>query len=135
MKSPRLLTILYILVCMVSCQSAGNGKAPGNDTTSGVLEPVHSAAESALTESLLRLAFVEKADRYIDSFTEHTQRLSFMTDTTAGMVHITAGYNGPDRFETYFHFTVNLQTSELRVMDPASGEYLTVSEFSKRNRE
>ena len=46
-----------------------------------------------------------------------------------------AGYNGAERFETYYNFTVDPKSLEIKVMDPVGGDYISIEEFIKKNKE
>jgi hypothetical protein len=109
---------------------------PNNDSTATgyIYNFVDTALENKVTAAILKLPFVQKSNRYIDSFSNHTQRLSFMLDkedSKDNMVSVQAGYNGEQRFETYYRFYVNPVTLEIKVYDPVTDKKLTVQEYSR----
>ena len=46
-------------------------------------------------------------------------------------IPVQAGYNGNDRFETYYRFFVNPKTMEIKVYDVADDKKLTIKEYLK----
>ena len=90
--------------------------------------------ENKITRALLKLPFVIKSNNYIDSFSNHRHSMAFMLDSaTANETDITvqAGYNGEQRFETYYRFFVDPKTLEIKVYDLATDKKLTIKEFIK----
>jgi hypothetical protein len=55
----------------------------------------------------MKLPFVEKSNSYIDSFSNHRHGIAFMLDTAGNKISVLAGYNGPEKFETYYNFSIN----------------------------
>ena len=93
-----------------------------------------TALENKITAALLKLPFVIKSNNYIDSFSNHRHSMAFMLDSaTANETDITvqAGYNGEQRFETYYRFFVDPKTLTIKVYDPVTDKKLTVKEFLK----
>jgi len=139
------LSILF-LACMVACNSSNDDKPVV--LKDSVLTPpkldsemhyVHSftdtALENRITDKLMTLSFVKKSDKYIDSFSNHQHGIAFMVDrggdSSDTEVTVEAGYNGDERFETYYHFFVNPKTLEIKVLDVVNDKKLTVKEFMK----
>jgi hypothetical protein len=94
-----------------------------------------STLEAKIADTLMQLPFVVKTNNYIDSFSHHKQGISFMPDTSDKKISVMAGYNGPERFETYYNFTINPATFEIKVLDQVTGEYVSVAEYIKKNKE
>jgi hypothetical protein len=93
-----------------------------------------TALENKITAALMKLPFVIKSDHYIDSFSNHKHGIAFMRENPgAGQtdIPVQAGYNGDQRFETYYRFEVNPQTLEIKVIDPVTDKKLTVKEYLK----
>jgi hypothetical protein len=88
-----------------------------------------------ITDMLMQLSFVKESDRYIDSISDHKKGISFLTDTASNGIVVVAGYNGKDRFETYYNFTIDPDTFTIKVLDPVSGDFVTVAEYIKRNKD
>jgi len=75
-------------------------------------------------------------DRYLDSLTGHKRGISFIIDSVRdNEVSIMAGYNGPERFETYYNFTVYLKTLDIKIEYPDTGELVSVEQFIKLTKE
>ena len=93
--------------------------------------------ENKITDALLKLPFVIKSNNYIDSFSNHKHSLAFMLDnpeTNETDISVQAGYNGEQRFETYYRFFVNPKTLEIKVYDPVEDKKLTVKEYLKTQK-
>lgn len=103
---------------------------PPSDPPPGVLM---EKADPVL-DSILKLPFIVKANQAIDSFTQHKQGIAFLTDTLPESFEIRAGYNGPERFETYYHLSVDRPSLEIKVLDPVEGEYLPLKDFLKKDQ-
>jgi hypothetical protein len=88
-----------------------------------------------IEDTLRKLPFVKRSHEYIDSFSHHEHGMAYITDTSGNYVTVMAGYNGPERFETYYNFIVDPRTFEIKVMDPVSGDYVSVEEYIKNNKQ
>jgi len=137
-----------LLISLAACHASPEQKEPVvKDSVTEVAKPdsamtyIHSfsdtALESKITAKLMKLPFVIKANSYIDSFSEHRHGIAFMVnkpeqgDTD---LSVQAGYNGYQRFETYFRFYVNPQTLDIKVYDAVKDKRLTVKEYTKTHR-
>ncbi len=137
-----------LLISLAACHASPEQKEPVvKDSVTEVAKPdsamtyIHSfsdtALESKITAKLMKLPFVIKANSYIDSFSEHRHGIAFMVnkpeqgDTD---LSVQAGYNGDQRFETYFRFYVNPQTLDIKVYDAVKDKRLTVKEYTKTHR-
>lgn len=90
--------------------------------------------EDKITAALLKLPFVKKSDKYIDSISNHKHGIAFMLDEPAKdetEVSVQAGYNSNERFETYYRFFVNPKTMEIKVYDVVEDKKLTLSAYLK----
>ena len=96
-------------------------------------EPMPVAKEASVTDTLLTIPFIIKSNNYIDSFSNHRHGIAFMTDTTAQAFLVKAGYNGADRFETYYDFEIDRNSGEIKVMDPVEGDYIPLKTYIKNN--
>lgn len=110
----------------------------GKDTTAVTApvneEPMPVAKEASVTDTLLTIPFIIKSNNYIDSFSNHRHGIAFMTDTTAQTFLVKAGYNGADRFETYYDFEIDRNSGEIKVMDPVEGDYIPLKTYLKNNQ-
>ena len=144
MKS--LCSILFIF-CLVSCNSAGKNETVPTDTIpvaaikDTALQYIHSFPDSTLEnkikEALLKLSFVKNADAYIDSISKHQHGIAFMMDgpeSNNDEIYVKAGYNGTERFETYYSFYVNVKTLDIKVYHAVEDKKMPVKEFIKTLR-
>ena len=141
----QVLLFLFLLVTAVACNNAENEeKTAVKDSVVNQVKPdsvssyIHSFADTSLekkiTAALLKLSFVQKADKYIDSFSNHKHSIAFMLDKPEAPetdIPVQAGYNGNERFETYYRFFVNPKTLDIKVYDPVEDKKLTVKEYLK----
>ena len=90
--------------------------------------------EAKITAALLKLSFVKKSDQYIDSISDHKNGIAFLLEEPAKNetdIPVQAGYNGNERFETYYRFFVNPKTLEIKVYDVVEDKKLTLKEYLK----
>ncbi|WP_294328415.1 hypothetical protein [uncultured Chryseobacterium sp.] len=91
---------------------------------------------SHFMEKILDLEEMKEQAKFLESETKGKGRIGFLVDSTkvnnGWDYSISAGYNGPDRFETYhiFHASSN-QCNTLTILDPPSGEYISLEEWRK----
>ena len=137
---------LLMLLLATACNEPGIKNNDVKDTLVGAVIPVPDTAtavpvagdatEAAVMDSLRKIPFVAESHRYIDSFSHHKQGIAFLIDTISDKeVNFRAGYNGELRFETYYLFTVNPQNFDIKVMEPVSGDQLTIAEYQKAQQQ
>ncbi|MEI9807746.1 MAG: hypothetical protein WDO16_07645 [Bacteroidota bacterium] len=140
---------LLFLTILLTCGCSNNGDTdstiPGDTTTTTSMQQDSSsrivynftdtALQSKITDTLMQLSFVRESNRYIDSISGHKKAISFITDTANHEISVMAGYNGDERFETYYNFSIHPVTFEIKVMDAVSGDFVTVAEYLKRNKD
>ena len=137
---------LLLLICFAACNnnSPAAKDAPAKDTLAvvtkndSVASYIHrftdTTLENRITDALLKLSFVKKANTYIDSFSNHRHGIAFMLDSLGkgeNEIYVQAGYNGEERFETYYQFYVNPKTLEIKVYDVVDDKKLSVKEYLK----
>ncbi|MBS1511954.1 MAG: hypothetical protein JST86_13990 [Bacteroidetes bacterium] len=128
----------FLLVLAMACNNNAS-TTPHADSTGKTTDTLNSNKELVkvyntpkdFLDTISKFPFVSASNHYIDSFTNHKQGISFIVDTTAKEFVVTAGYNGEQRFETYYTFSVNRQTRTITVMDPVSGNSMTPEAFEK----
>lgn len=119
----------------------GTGNDSSSDKTKqdqpGVFKPgiSDSVLAAKIEDTLMKLSFVKESNAYIDSFSNHSHGMAFITDTAQGKVTVMAGYNGTERFETYYNFIVDPKTFEIKVLDPGTGDYVSVLDYIKNNKQ
>ena len=140
--------VLTLLVFFTACNNASKTEeviltdsVPGNVQTDSSSKFIHSFSDTALehkiTNALLKLPFVIKSSNYIDSLSNHKHGIAFMMDQPQANetdIAVNAGYNGGERFETYYRFFVNPKTMEIKVYDPVEDKKLTLKEYLKTQR-
>lgn len=144
----KILFYMLLLFCLVECNSSTEPKAiTTKDSLSrdssatkkdSELSYVHTFTDSILedkiTHALMKLPFVKKTNAYIDSFSNHQHGIAFMLDSLGKgekEIAVRAGYNGDQRFETYYFFYVNPTTMEIKVLDVVNDKKLSVKEYIK----
>ena len=96
-----------------------------------------SKLEKQIIDTLRNLSFVRKSDQYIDSLANHRKGIAFMLDegnSTAEEISVQAGYNGDERFETYYRFLVNPKTMAIFVYDPVTDQKITIRDYLKTQK-
>ena len=139
----RLTFLILVLISFSACTNNAEqskraktdsaGVLPAMDTTSGYIQKFSdSKLENRITTALMKLPFVKKTNAYIDSFTSHKNGISFILDSLNKQeVSVRAGYNGDQRFETYYYFFVDPKTLEIKILDAVSDKKLSVKEYIK----
>ena len=139
----RYYPLLFLLTVVAACNNSQTGEPAVKDsvvqtTTGSSAKYIHSftdtTLENRITAALMQLTFVQKSDKYIDSFSNHKHGIAFLMDKPDAQepdVAVQAGYNGDERFETYYRFFVNPKTLEIKVYDVAEDKKLTLSEYLK----
>ena len=136
--------LLILLICgcnndgdTVHPATADSPKTGGQQDSSShiVYNFTDTTLQAKIKDTLMQLSFVKESDRYIDSINDHKNGISFIIDTASQEISVAAGYNGSERFETYYNFTINPGTFMIKVLDPSSGDFVTVAEYLKRNKD
>jgi len=142
MKYTLVLTLLvFFTACdntskteeTVAPDSAAN-KVQTDSSSKYIYTFADTALQDKITEALMKLPFVIKSNKYIDSFSNHQHGIAFMMDEPKENepdISVQAGYNGGERFETYYRFFVNPKTMEIKVYDPVEDKKLTIKEYLK----
>ena len=138
----RLLNLLIVLSVAACNNSSKTDEAAANDSSIKKTHPdslsnyIHTfnvtALDNKITALLLKQPVVIKINNYIDSFSNHKHSISFMMDAPAANetdIQVQAGYNGDERFETYYRFFVDPKTLEIKVYDPLQDKKLTLKAF------
>lgn len=126
------------LIVICSCGQPKKGEEPTRNDT-GYAPPatppvgIGMSPADPVMDTILKLPFIIKSSHYIDSISQHRQGISFMTDTLESTYEIRAGYNGPERFETYYQLSVDKKTLEINVLDPVEGDYVPLIDFLLKN--
>ncbi|MEP7237896.1 MAG: hypothetical protein ABI685_08530 [Ferruginibacter sp.] len=138
------LLYLLLVVSVAACNNAAKtdevpppiDSATTKTNPDSVANYIHTfndtALENKITAALLKLPFVIKSNNYIDSFSNHKHSIAFMMDAPAANetdIQVQAGYNGDERFETYYRFFVDPKTLEIKVYDPVQDKKLSLKAF------
>ncbi|UKB83749.1 hypothetical protein LF887_22525 [Chryseobacterium sp. MEBOG06] len=91
-------------------------------------------------EKILDLEEIKDQAKFLNSQTQGKGKIGFLVDSTKANngwdYSISVGYNGPDRFETYhiFHASSS-QCNILTILEPVSGEYISIEQWRKSKNE
>lgn len=129
-----LILSLAIFICNCNQQEVKHSDSPGSkkDTTETKPAIKQKSREDEVIDSILKLPFIVAANKNIDSFTQHKSGIAFLIDSTEKEWMIQAGYNGSERFETYYHLYVTPATMEIKVYDVANDEKMSVEDYMKK---
>jgi hypothetical protein len=135
----RVAILLICILFLAGCGQSKNGKETNTkDTTlSPPADPppgVSMEKADPVMDTLLKLPFIVKSNRFIDSMTAQQHGISFITDTLENSYEIQAGFNGLDRFETYYHLSIDKKSMEIKVLDPVEGDYIPLKDYLKNNQ-
>lgn len=135
----RIILLLCLLTGILSCGDKKPAPETKPEDTVTVPPPsnppgVEMQKADPLMDTLLKLPFIVKSSRFIDSMTAQQHGISFITDTLENSYEIQAGFNGLDRFETYYHLSIDKRTMEIKVLDPVEGDYIPLRDYLKNNQ-
>lgn len=106
------------------------------DTNPAVLTAgKEKSREDKILDSILTLPFIVAANKNIDSFSQHKTGIAFLIDSSEKEWMVQAGYNGPERFETYHRLYVNPATLEIKVYDVVNDVKLSVNDYLKNEQQ
>ena len=140
--------VLLLMVSLIACNDESNTETVSITDTTAIDPKVDTGSkyvhrfsdtvlEKKITEALLKLPFVIKSNNYIDSFSNHKHGISFMLEEPGANetdIAVQAGYNGDQRFETYYRFFVDPKTLEIKVYDAVEDKKLTLQEYLEKQR-
>ena len=128
--------LLVILWCsFASCQDHSAKQKQIKNTTGSNIKCDLQRAE----EEILKLPEVISRNALIDSLSNHTHRISFLSDSSTidgtEYYEIKAGYNSDLRYETYYNFYVEKgNCKNIKIAEPVEGDIIPLSEWRIRNR-
>jgi hypothetical protein len=128
-------------VVFSACKNTEPAHAASDDDEHKTHPEVHYSfadkrLQSRITDTLLTFPFVKESNEYIDSLSGHTKGIAFILDSAGeNKILVMAGYNGSDRFETYYNFTIDRRDLSILITDPLSGETNTIQEYINKNKE
>lgn len=127
-----LLGLLPLL--FVACKKESPVKNEEVKTTANTCNSSH------FMKQILELDEMKAQAKFLDSLTKGKSGIAFLADSTkvkdGWEYSISAGYNGPDRFETYHIFYASSkECNTLKIAEPVSGETLSIEEWRKRKNE
>ena len=87
-------------------------------------------------DTLMKISFVKKTNKYLDSLTDHKHGIAFIMDSvSSNELSVMAGYNGPERFETYYNFTIYPKSFDIMIEYPDTGELVSIDQYIKLKKE
>lgn len=138
------ISLLLLFACNSSDKAAEEVMSDSTRVKTGVdsnTTYIHSFHDTVLqnkiTDVLMKLPFVIKSNNYIDSFSDHRNGIAFLLENPGENeteVSVQAGYDGNDRFETYYRFFVDPKTLEIKVYDPVADKKLSLKAYLKSQK-
>lgn len=134
------ILMLSCTLFFLACNNGKDNKVNGNQDTAAVTGQAElttdrsTTAANPITDTLMKLPFIIKSNNYIDSFSNHKHGIAFISDTADQEISVKAGYNGDERFETYYDITIDRKTGEIKVLDPIEGDYIPLKDYLKNNQ-
>lgn len=127
----RKLLLGLLPLVLIACKKEAPVKKEEVKTT------VNTCNSSHFMKKILELDEMKAQAKFLDSLTKGKSGIAFLTDSTkvkdGWEYSISAGYNEPDRFETYHIFYASSKDCNmLKIAEPVSGETLTIEEWRKR---
>jgi hypothetical protein len=140
MKSGYSVGLFCFLILAVSCnnlnESNKNRYKSKNDSTFQVLQNSSNdpAFENYVVDTIFSLKEVQEKSKYLDSLTNHSKGVTVIvnrSDENGGVYEIRVGYNGEERFETYYNFYFDSVSKQISIMDVVSGDKISLDNFRK----
>lgn len=137
MLKSTLYNILVIFI-LFSCNTKDKkmDKEPLNK------EGSHHNIEETILDRIEALPFVKKSNNLIDSINKVNGKsgggISFIFDTLdkkKNEIHVRAGNNRDDRFETFYHFYVTPEPMKIKIYDVVSDSIILVEDYIKNHKD
>lgn len=136
---------LFILTLIFAASCAGNkhdGQAESVDAQNQRIvikrDTLTESVEERIINTVMALPEAEAANRHIDSITNHQKGLaSMMDEPEKGETDysVRVGYNGDERFETYYFFYVNPSTLRVKILDVITDSIIPIEDWRKQNQQ
>jgi hypothetical protein len=102
------------------------------------VDTIHSAKEKKILEKITQLPEFKRSNAYIDSLTNHKHGLALMIfepEKGEKYYYVKAGFNGSDRFETYYNFYVDSAKLTIKIADALDGgDIIPIEEWRKKEK-
>ena len=124
--------VILLLSAFITVSAENKGNSGNGVKTSA---EISKDIQSIIIKKISELPEYKEAENNIYSKTGKDAGLSFLiekSEESAGY-SVQLGYNGRERFETYFFFHVKPVTYEIRILDIVSGEYVAMDVWRNRN--
>ena len=148
MKKLFIILTVTLVACNPSAKKEENNPGIINDTTQNTVA-VNNASDSnqlivnanisakgeAILKLIQELPEFKKSNKYIDSLTDHKKGLAALIfKPTKGEkdYNVQVGYNGTERFETYYNFYVDSTSYAIKVSDAIIGDIVPLDEWRMR---
>ncbi|WP_409416350.1 hypothetical protein [Flavobacterium sp. PS2] len=117
--------IYNLLFCLIFINCISQNKKISNCGT-----------EDLAIQTISKLKEVQLQQKYIDSISNHTKGVSYMTDEkiikNKAYYEVATGYNGELRWETYYLFYVNKKNcDDIYVNEVVSGDIISIAQWRK----
>lgn len=128
---------LGIVSVLFSCQSSNKKDTKSIDSLMKYKTTTIGCSVDEAMDNLIALKELKLQHHLLDSITKGKGNIAFLTDSIdidgEKYLSFSAGFNGLERFETYYNFLVNSQDcQDIRVMDIVSGTYFPLSEWREK---
>jgi hypothetical protein len=133
--------IISFFLFLQSCNETSNQKGKfflqkkDSDLVIQADRTLDSLVQAKVLDTLSKLPEVQILQKRIDSISDHKHGVSFIIDTLIeNQYKVRAGYDGDLRFENYFNFYVNAETSEIKIEDFLADSVLSLHDYRKLKR-
>ncbi|MCB9034789.1 MAG: hypothetical protein H6553_13195 [Chitinophagales bacterium] len=77
----------------------------------------------------------QQSNAHIDSISKHTKSVAAtITPNKKGTYDVKLGYNGDERFETYYNLSIDTTNWKVMIIDPIEGETLPIETWRKNKQ-
>ena len=129
---PITATVILLLTVTISGSAEKRGNATnGTKTSAEISEDI----QNTIIKKISELPEYKEAEKNIHTNAGGEKGVSFIIDKSEDSpgYSVQIGYNGSDRFETYYFFHVKPRTYEISILDIINGEYAAIDTWRKNN--
>jgi hypothetical protein len=105
------------------------------DVNARIQQTDDSVFVNKIMDKLFSFPEIKRKQAFVDSLSHHKRGISMIVMQKPGKANkyywIAVGYNGAQRFETYYNFYVWPSQMEIKYLDTESGNLLTLAQWRK----
>ena len=140
----RVFKYIVIILSMILFAGCTGNKSPNQETSGASInsqiiikkDAASASLEEEIINTVMALPECQAANAHIDSISNHQKGLASMMDPPEQGetdYSVRVGYNGDERFETYYFFYVNPSTFKVKILDIVSDSIVPIEYWRTKN--